>query len=236
MEWLKHFQRVGEYYLIFEVCIFITGIVGLFVLMQRSRYGKLGLMSAVILTTAFIIPVIHGTLPFARTWIFLSPFLIWLLLDVSRSLKVTGFPIVSKFKKTVFAALLILSGFWGYSSLNNITWFGIIPNYFRDLADALIEKGYERVYLQDYYAFTFLLYYYSNTKPEVRDSVKVTVDGREKLSKDEWIKLCNEYDVMVFSASFANDSLVGSCVVDSNWTYVILEKDGCECFKNKLNL
>lgn len=229
-EWLEHFSQTSEYYLFFSWGIFALGALAVVVVVKRKQMSALGLMSSAVLLTVFIIPLLHRTLPFHRVWIFLTPFLFWLVLDFLHLHK--GQKLSVAWKYTLLAGSVVVAGLWTSYSVQKLIRFERGTRAFKRLADELIEKRYSPVYLQDFYAHTFLPYHYANS--ELAGKVQVTIDGNTNLGAEDWQRLCNGYRLLVLNPSFKHDTIIGRCVIDTSWTNVLLTPEACECVMEKL--
>lgn len=226
-QWFGHFKEVGEAYLISEISLLAIMLLALWILFRKRKFSNLGVVSAGVCLTILIIPVLHQTFPFTRVWIFVTPFFLWVLAESSRIARNKIPPGFAVIKKAVFIAAFFLMICWEWSSMKKSMAMEEASGHYKNLATEIINRQYHKVYVQDFYAYAFFPYYFSNA--ESGEQIQLTVDGRTTLSREEWRQNCGAFEIMVFDTSFRTDSLAGECMIDTSGYNLLVNTESCSC-------
>ncbi len=222
-QWWWHFGEVGSYFLKYGVFFFVLVTAGLLSLVFNWGKAPLIRTALTMMILMLLLPWLHGVIPFPRVWIYVSPFMIWLMLVVLSLLRI-NMSFRRAYRGMVILLLLAITGL-NIHSVKKILGLEAGAVIFQKLAGDILEQSPRSILLHDMYAQSFLPYYLHNAgqRPELR----ITSTAYER--QEQFEELCSSYEWAVFSNYYPPGGPLRACAVDSSWRYNLWTAESCRC-------
>lgn len=185
--WLNHWNHVLDFYWISGITIPILLLLSLAAAIIQKAKTAYWVLWIFLLITLFI-PIIHNKIPFPRTWIYLEPIVILIVL----------FPLRNAFnKRFVFWGSTLLPIIYGIFSISHIFELESGSFAMRRLYKTMIKHDFHSVYINADLLSTPLRFYFETHSPEYSFIKKL--DNNSKINLTDLDSLQRQFDVILLN-------------------------------------